>query len=357
MFVLFNDLNAQFSYTFTNAGATGRLGPTQAQINSTYSLTNLNGLVQVSQQGIQNFTVLTNGLYKIIAAGAKGGDGAGKTGGYGAVMVGEFYLNSGTVLKVLVGQVGGSRQGFGINDAGAGGGGTFVTDINNNPLIVAGGGGGAGFSENGLPGDTSVNGSNSNSNSGIGGINGGGGGGAVLGAAGTSISPGGVGLSCSYGSGGGGFYTNGGNNCNGAPPYLAGESFINGGKGGNANSALNGIEGGFGGGAGVGNRAAGGGGWSGGGGDGGITAGGGGGSYNSGINQINNNGLNNGNGYVIISRVLCASIVQTSSINCSGQNNGSLTSIIYGGSPPYTYTWLPSGGNAPSANGLASGTY
>ena len=36
---------AQFTYTFTNAGATGETGPTQAQINSAYASTNLNGAV------------------------------------------------------------------------------------------------------------------------------------------------------------------------------------------------------------------------------------------------------------------------------------------------------------------------
>ena len=36
---------AQQTYSFTNAGATGRLGPTQLQINSAYAATNLNGLV------------------------------------------------------------------------------------------------------------------------------------------------------------------------------------------------------------------------------------------------------------------------------------------------------------------------
>ena len=35
-------ISAQTTYEFTNAGATGRTGPTQAQVNSAYASTNLN---------------------------------------------------------------------------------------------------------------------------------------------------------------------------------------------------------------------------------------------------------------------------------------------------------------------------
>ena len=38
-------LNAQQTYTFTNASATGATCPTQAQVNSAYATNNLNGLV------------------------------------------------------------------------------------------------------------------------------------------------------------------------------------------------------------------------------------------------------------------------------------------------------------------------
>lgn len=39
---------AQTTYTFTNAGATARFGPTQTQINTAYLSTNLSGSVQVT---------------------------------------------------------------------------------------------------------------------------------------------------------------------------------------------------------------------------------------------------------------------------------------------------------------------
>ena len=45
------------TYTFTNAGATGREGPTQAQVNASYAGTNLAGLVTINTQGIQEWTV------------------------------------------------------------------------------------------------------------------------------------------------------------------------------------------------------------------------------------------------------------------------------------------------------------
>ena len=57
-------LNAQQTYTFTNASATGATGPTQAQVNSAYATNNLNGLV-TSNSGIQIFTITTGGSYRI----------------------------------------------------------------------------------------------------------------------------------------------------------------------------------------------------------------------------------------------------------------------------------------------------
>ncbi len=285
------------SWTFTNCGASGRNGPSQSQCNTAYG----SGVVSVSS-GIQLWTVPATGTYRITVNGAQGGNGGGRTGGLGASMRGDFTLTAGSVIKILVGQQGGSRVGS-SNEAGAGGGGSFVTLNDNTPLIVAGGGGGGGASQNGLPGSTSLNGTASGFSSGQGGINGGGGGGGQNGSAGTQSSPGGSGTSCSYGAGGGGFYTNGGENCGGSSPNIKGFSFLNGGLGGPADPGTNGVEGGFGGGAGVGHRAAGGGGWSGGGGDGDSYGGGGGGSYNNGTNPSNASGTQSGHGTVVIQRI------------------------------------------------------
>ena len=49
--------------------------------------------------------------------------------------------------------------------------------------------------------------------------------------------------------------------------------------------------------------------------------------------------------------------VSGSSVTCSGLSNGSATVALSGGTLPYSYTWSPSGGNAPTANGLSAGTY
>ena len=42
---------------------------------------------------------------------------------------------------------------------------------------------------------------------------------------------------------------------------------------------------------------------------------------------------------------------------CNGGNDGSATAIVSGGTPAYTYQWLPSGGNGPTATGLPAGCY
>lgn len=44
-------------------------------------------------------------------------------------------------------------------------------------------------------------------------------------------------------------------------------------------------------------------------------------------------------------------------VTCNAQCNGTASVNVTGGSAPYTYSWLPSGGNSASATGLCSGTY
>lgn len=44
-------------------------------------------------------------------------------------------------------------------------------------------------------------------------------------------------------------------------------------------------------------------------------------------------------------------------ILCNGGTNGAATVTVSGGQPPYAYAWAPSGGNNPTANGLAAGNY
>ncbi len=47
----------------------------------------------------------------------------------------------------------------------------------------------------------------------------------------------------------------------------------------------------------------------------------------------------------------------TTNITCFGDNDGSITTTVTGGTPFYTFAWAPSGGSAPVANALAPGTY
>jgi hypothetical protein len=285
-------------WIFTSAGATGRFGPTQAQIDANYSGTSLEGAVTINAtyQGIQEWTVPAAGTYTIEALGAKGGNSSAYSlvGGQGAIMKGEFQINANQVLKILVGQLGGDVSEY---RGSGGGGGTFVVKIDNTPLIIAGGGSGGGgnnYSANGQPGLTGTSGgAGSYQNQFPGGTNGSGG-------------------SAGNGSGGGGGFSGDGTISTYTGynlQFTHGLSFMNGGVGGQADSYSGGrgAVGGFGGGAGgewVSQGCSGaGGGYSGGGGTNSNGVSGGGGSYNSGTNQVNQEGVNGGHGKVIITYI------------------------------------------------------
>ena len=264
-------------WTFTNAGATGRNGPTLSQIASEYSGTLLENAVTINTQGIQEWTIPTNGTYKIEAWGASGGEGDDPENdtrpGNGARMSGHFTLTGNHVLKILVGQLGGTGTTAG-NKAGGGGGGSFVYNTStNSPLIVAAGGNGENWrswTTNGPDGQATNNGTT------LGGI--------VVG----------------RGSGGGGFTTNGENYSS----STGGQSFTNGGVGGLKYGSGH-ADGGFGGGGGSQYEGGGGGGY-----HGGKASNSnqystnypqyGAGSYNSGTNQSNSGGVNVGHGKVVI---------------------------------------------------------
>ena len=290
------------TFTFTNCGATGRTGPTQSQVNSTYSSGNsLNGGVTINTQGIQEWTVPVTTSYTIEAYGAQGG---GDYGGKGAKIVGTFSLSSGDVLKILVGQLGTDNSSNGSGRSSGGGGGSYVTKspYNNTSsiLVIAGGGGGEGVSA----------GCSNDNLTGVGGGTGTSG----LAGKGTRCGPASLGTngygasrpsSCNHGcSGGAGFFGN-------SVAYSASTwgdvaySFVNGGQGADQRKSDYGGDGGFGGG-GAGAFGGGGGGGYSGGGTGDFTqpcrdlGGGGGGSYNSGSNQSNTADHWEGHGKVVI---------------------------------------------------------
>jgi hypothetical protein len=262
------------------------------------------------QSGI---TITSTGNYQVTLDGAQGG---GQTGGLGAIITGDIYLQAGDVLEIVVGGEGG--DGTQTDYGGGGGGGSFIIETATSsgtlstPIIeaVAGGGGGSGRNNNaGGNGQLVSTGGNG------GGTNGGAGGG--------PDAPGSAGGGMFADGGGGGGFTGGGGygtDGSGGTVYsgqgsVAGTSFAGGADGGYYNSPFTGGgAGGFGGGGGAGVSAGGGGGGYGGGGGGGFitygAGGGGGGSYlissatNGSFTGGSTNG-NHGNGFVSLAEVAC----------------------------------------------------
>lgn len=340
--LIFNGgLSAQTVYNFTNAGASGRQGPTQAMLNTAYTGTTLNGKVTMNAlRGIQQFTVPVAGRYSLEVWGA------GANGSFGAKIKGEFNFTQGQVLYIAVGQ-----QGV----AAGGNGGSFVSTgaslAASTPVIVAGGGAGTPNEPVSTLNITATyNNNGNNGNTGLGGTNGSGGQ--------TNKGNGPAG-----GGGGGGFYGNGINTSGYGRP---GKSFINGAEGADVSMEDPSIGGFGGGGSGfTHNEPAGGGGYSGGGGGGyqdysGAYAssryGGGGGSFNSGLLPTNLGITNIGNGKVVLTHLFSAGITQTASILCNGSSTGALSVSVSGGVAPYTYLWS-NGGKTDAISGLSAGLY
>jgi PKD repeat protein len=312
------------TYTFTNAGSTGREGPTQAQLNSEYNNTTLDGQV-TSVNGIQEWEVPFSGVYRIVASGAEGGNATnGPAPGLGATIEGEFILMQGEVLRILVGQKGEDRT-----TSAGGGGGTFVTmyphNTNSSILVIAGGGGASSADFAGMDGSADSC-AVPDADSGPAECEG----------------DGGISFTGNSGSGGGGFFTDGqdGGIGNG------GQAYVNGGLGGTTNNQQ---EGGFGGGGGQDGSgtyaASGGGGYSGGNGGNrgssvgtGRMGGGGGGSYNNGDNQVNIAGDNSGHGLVFIETIAIfstendagVSSIDSPNVYCPGTHNVVATIQNYG---------------------------
>lgn len=132
LFFQFYTLDIYFH--FSTLGATGRFGPNN---NLQYQGTSLEGILV--QDGVQTWNVPVTAQYHLELCGASGaGHNIFKTkGGRGAKVQGNFNLQQGTELTVLVGQHG---------KGGGGGGGTFVVfAVDGSPLAVAGGGGSADY--------------------------------------------------------------------------------------------------------------------------------------------------------------------------------------------------------------------
>ena len=306
--------------------ALGFLGKS-AQAQCTGEVLNISASTP-SQTGTTGYwTAPSGGPYKvrISAKGAAGGNGVGTNndgaGAPGAIMEGDFIVAAGQVIDAIAGAKGFSGQNWG---SGGGGGGSGVMITPGIPVIIAGGGAGNGFY--GSLGGSILMG------------NGAGGSGNKSGGGGGFLSPGGAG------------FTNG----IGDAPQGGGAGFnAIGGLGRFANSFFGGNGGGgfgAGGGGNVTSISGGGGGGYSGGASGGVpipnaySTPEGGYSINTGTNQNNTPGTNNGGGQVIIeclgaaiisatftpTQPVCANPTQGSlSIDLTGDLNGNTSGVEY----------------------------
>ncbi len=269
------------SKTFNNTSS-GMYGA-----NTNNSSGTLGGTISMSS-GMYLWTVPETGSYSIATWGA----GGGGRGGKGAYVKGDFQLNAGEVLVILVGQSGGSAEA-----GGGGGGATYVAKGNSyttaTPLIVAAGGGGYSGSGSGGAGSATL----------------------------TTDGTGGSYCRGSHPGGSGGGFNNNGTSAYGGGGY----SFRNGGSGGYGHFRASEGIGGFGGGGGNGWWGGGGGGGYKGGGNGATDGIGGGGglSYNVGTNQEGTSGVKTGHGQVVITKlftpvkIVSDDVVDTAAIKAS----------------------------------------
>jgi hypothetical protein len=148
-FITDNSLYTFTSFTFTNAGATGKDGPTLSDLQNTYTdpWTGDTNYLNMTTQGFQLWTVPQTGTYEFSVVGANGGDAITTyRGGYSRILTGRINLNVNDVIIICVGQKGTNASANNSN-AGSGGGGTFVVKNTTplTPLIVSGGGGGGAY--------------------------------------------------------------------------------------------------------------------------------------------------------------------------------------------------------------------
>ncbi len=158
----FSGLYEFSSHTFTNAGMSGREGPSLATLtgHADYSSagwrTNTNFFVLgndsngTDRDGYQLWTVPADATYKIIATGASGAAYNNVNNGYGGKIEARFTLTKGTKLLLIVGQ---SATAPTTNSIGGGGGGAswvlhpsgsneYSSGRSRAIYMIAGGGGG-----------------------------------------------------------------------------------------------------------------------------------------------------------------------------------------------------------------------
>ena len=294
------------SFTFTNAGSTGRTGPLLADCQVAYAGEPwLSSYFTVPTQGFQHWTVPATAIYTIKIRGANGvaasSANTGCSGGQGIIMQFDYVLNKNEEIRMIVGQ-----SGTVSSQHGGGGGASAILKSPYNTeasiIAIAGGGGGRrtasigagidGASFNTYAGAGTRNSSNSSSTVGsyqnnVTSANGG------FIPTSASLGYGGSAAISNYGDGGAGFLGDGYND--GAGNVAAAQSLIGTAVGGYGTANADGGFGGGGDGQG-GNGGGGGGGYTGG--NGGHTAGGGG-SYLDVANASNYSESFDGNATII----------------------------------------------------------
>lgn len=130
------------SFTFTQANATGRIGPTLGALRAdpgyaSQSWTQNDATLSMKVQGVQIWTVPQTAIYTFIVVGAQGSRTFGSRGGFGAAVNATVKLFECDHVYIVVGQPGQSASA----NAG-GGGGSFVFSNDGALLFAAGGGGG-----------------------------------------------------------------------------------------------------------------------------------------------------------------------------------------------------------------------
>ncbi|KAM3842130.1 ALK tyrosine kinase receptor-like, partial [Diretmus argenteus] len=160
-------------WIFHTCGAAGPEGPTPTQCSSSYRNSNVNVTVGTRGpfKGIQMWRVPETGTYRITVYGAAGGRSVlAMSRSHGVYIMGDFLLEKGELLYILVGQQGEDacpnangvlnkicieQSGPFLNKTqvkgggGGGGGATVVFKVEQHvyiPLIIAAGGGGRGYS-------------------------------------------------------------------------------------------------------------------------------------------------------------------------------------------------------------------
>lgn len=241
---------------------------------------------------IQTWTAPSDGDYRVVAIGAQGASAQpGFIGGRGAQIEGTFSFSAGDMFQILVGGMG---LGEDSGSNGGGGGGSFFVTIGDTPLLIAGGGGGTRVNAGQNGTDASITEAAYTASGGAPSY--------VPTLKAVGIGQGGIRSSSSWGSAGGGFFSDGQTDNPGNWGSGGGLSWANGMLGGSSQGGSCNFQadGGFGGG-GTGNGCWGGGGGGGySGGDGGFIAGGGG-SFNAGADQIAVAGVGFGEGLMTIS--------------------------------------------------------